>query len=147
MSNVSGAMLTPTSFQPSSFRPSPAKAPKLSISLANSTNIKSEVPDIREILAKNRAVLPSISPSRGHSVQFTVHGTQAGEKRTIHSVSQASLSEHFSFEAISVPKRQNPVPLHLVNLRYRALKFLAHFSSVLPTKVLQRQSKVVTHKT
>ena len=94
-------MLTPTSFQPSSFRPSPAKAPKLSISLANSTNSKSalngtEVPDIREILAKNRAVLPSISPSRGHSVQFTVHGTQAGEKRTIHSVSQASLPKHFS---------------------------------------------------
>ena len=47
---------------------------------------------------------------------------------------------------ISVPKRQNPVPLHLVKLTYGALKFLVHFSLLLPTKVPQRHSKVVTHK-
>ena len=47
---------------------------------------------------------------------------------------------------ISVPKRQNPVPLHLVKMRYRALKFLVHFNSVLPTKVPQRQSKVGIHQ-
>ena len=46
---------------------------------------------------------------------------------------------------ISVPKRQNPVPLHFVILRYTALKFLVHFFSVLPTKVPQKQSKVVTN--
>ena len=46
---------------------------------------------------------------------------------------------------ISVPKRQNPAPLYLVKLRYRALKFLVHFSSVLLFKVPQRQFKVVTH--
>ena len=46
---------------------------------------------------------------------------------------------------ISVPKRQNPVPLHFVRLRYTALKFSVHFSSVLPTKVPQKQSKVVTN--
>ena len=34
------------------------------------------------------------------------------------------------FKALkSVPKRQNPVPLHLVKWRYRALKFSVHFSS------------------
>ena len=46
----------------------------------------------------------------------------------------------------AVPKRQNPVPLHFVKLRFRALKFLVHFSSVLPTKVPQKQSKVVRNK-
>ena len=46
----------------------------------------------------------------------------------------------------SVPNRQNPVLLLLEKLRYRALKFLVHFSSGFPTKVPQRQSKVVTYK-
>ena len=51
-----------------------------------------------------------------------------------------------TLKTISVPKRQNPVPLNLMKLTYRALEFLVHFSSVLPTKLLQRQSALVTHK-
>ena len=43
-------------------------------------------------------------------------------------------------------KTSKPGPIALVILRYRALKFLVHFSSVLPTKVPQKQSKVVTNK-
>merc|ERR1711994_965697 len=43
---------------------------------------------------------------------------------------------------ISVPNRQNTVPLHLLKWRYRALKFLVHFSSFLLTNVPQKQCKV-----
>ena len=43
-------------------------------------------------------------------------------------------------------KRQNKVPLYLMKLRYRPLKFSVHFSSVLPTKVLQRYSKGTRQK-
>ena len=42
----------------------------------------------------------------------------------------------------SVPNRQNTVPLHLEKWRYRALKFLVHFSSFLLTNVPQKQCKV-----
>ena len=41
-------------------------------------------------------------------------------------------------EEISVPNRQNTVPLHLVKWKYRALKFLVHFSSFLHTNVPQK---------
>ena len=41
----------------------------------------------------------------------------------------------------SVPNRQNMVPLHLMKWRYRALKFLVHFSSFLLTKVPQKRHK------
>ena len=54
--------------------------------------------------------------------------------------------ETFVLLAISVPKHQNTVPLLLVKLRYRALKFLVHFNLVLGTKVPQMHSKVVTQK-
>ena len=49
-------------------------------------------------------------------------------------------------KSISVPNRQNPFPLVLVKLRYRALKFLVHFNLVLGTKVPQMHTKVVTQK-
>ena len=39
-------------------------------------------------------------------------------------VTMKAQTEH----TISVPKRQNPVSLHLVKLLYRALKFFVHFS-------------------
>ena len=40
------------------------------------------------------------------------------------------LFNNFCHRTISVPKRQNPLPLLLVKLRNRALKFLVHFSLV-----------------
>ena len=45
---------------------------------------------------------------------------------------------------ISVPKRQNPVPLHFVKLRYRALKFWyisAQFCLQSAKKAVQRGHK------
>ena len=47
---------------------------------------------------------------------------------------------------ISVTKRQNGLSLPLAKMRYRALKFLVHFSTFLHTKMPQSQSKVVTQK-
>ena len=59
-------------------------------------------------------------------------------------VSHLMLGNNFQIPSrdISVPNRQNTVPLHLVKWRYRALKFLVHFSSFLLTNVPQKQCKV-----
>jgi len=43
---------------------------------------------------------------------------------------------------IAVPNCQNTVPLPLVKWRYRALRFLVHFSSFVLTKVPPKQCKV-----
>ena len=53
---------------------------------------------------------------------------------------------HLEWRSISATKRQNGLSLHLAKMRYRALKFLVHFSTFLHTKMPQSQSKVVTQK-
>ena len=48
------------------------------------------------------------------------------------------VSGYEKVDNISVPNRQNTVPLHLVKWKYRVLKFLVHFSSFLLTNVPQK---------